>query len=49
MHASPVVKTSPSNAGDVGLIPGYGVNIPHALGPKKKKKKKPEHKTKAIL
>ena len=34
-----MVKTSSSNAGDVGLIPGYGVKIPHALGPKKKKKK----------
>ena len=30
--------TLPSNAGDVGLIPGGGAKIPHALGPKK-----PEH------
>ena len=26
--------TLPSNAGDVGLIPGGGAKIPHALGPK---------------
>ena len=26
----PVVKTSPSNAGGGGLIPGRGVKIPHA-------------------
>ena len=31
---SPVFKTSPSNAGGVGLIPGQGAKIPHALGPK---------------
>ena len=31
----PVVKTSPSNAGGAGLIPGWGVKIPHALKPKK--------------
>ena len=30
----PVVKTSPSNAGGQGLIPGQGAKIPHALGPK---------------
>ena len=29
---SPVVKNSPSNAGDVGLIPGWGTKIPHAAG-----------------
>ena len=27
-----VVKTSPSNAGDVGLILGWGTKIPNALG-----------------
>ena len=32
----PVVKTSPSNAGHVGLIPGPGAEIPHAWRPKKK-------------
>ena len=30
----PVVKTSPSNAGDVGSIPGLGAKISHASGPK---------------
>ena len=30
----PVVKTLPSNAGGVGLIPGLGTKIPHALRPK---------------
>ena len=29
-----MVKTSPSNAGDVGLIPGQGAKIPHASWPK---------------
>ena len=28
----PVVKNPPSNAGDVGSIPGGGTNIPHAAG-----------------
>ena len=28
----PVVKNPPSNAGDVGLIPGGGTKIPHAAG-----------------
>ena len=35
-----VVKISPSNAGGVGSIPGWGAKIPHASGLKKKKKKK---------
>ena len=35
----PVVKTSPSNAGGAGLIPGRGAKIPHALGPKNQKHK----------
>ena len=30
----PVVKTSPSNAGSAGLIPGQGAKILHALRPK---------------
>ena len=30
----PVVKTSPSNAGGAGLIPGRGAKIPHASRPK---------------
>ena len=33
-----MVKTSPSNAGGVGLIPDQGAKIPHASQPKKKKK-----------
>ena len=28
----PMVKNLPSNAGDVGLIPGQGTKIPHATG-----------------
>ena len=28
----PVVKNLPSNAGDVGSIPGWGTKIPHAVG-----------------
>ena len=32
--SDPVVKTSPSNAGDVGLIPGQGAEIPNAWRPK---------------
>ena len=31
-----MVKTSPSNAEDAGLIPGGEAKIPHALGPKHK-------------
>ena len=30
----PVVWTSPSNAGGVGLIPGRGAGIPHASWPR---------------
>ena len=39
-----MVKTSPFNSGVEGSIPGQGVKIPHALGPKKQNKK-----TEAIL
>ena len=28
-----MVKTSPSNAGGAGLIPGWGAKIPHASQP----------------
>ena len=35
----PVVKTSPSNAGVAGSIPGQGTKIPDASMPKKKKDK----------
>ena len=31
---SPVIKTSPSNAGGVGSIPGRGAKISHASQPK---------------
>ena len=34
-----MVKTSPSNAGVAGSIPGQGTKIPGASRPKKKKKK----------
>ena len=27
----PVVKNPPSDAGDAGLIPGWGTKIPHAV------------------
>ena len=40
----PVVKTSPSNAGGAGSIPGQGAKIPHASQPKKKKKKNPKER-----
>ena len=32
----PMVKTLPSNAGDVGLFPGCGARIPHAFSQKTK-------------
>ena len=31
----PVVKNLPCNAGDLGLIPGWGTKTPHATRPKK--------------
>ena len=34
-----VVKTSPSNAEGMGLIPGRGAKIPQASGPKQTKNK----------
>ena len=27
-----MVKNQPSNAGDVGSIPGQGTKVPHAMG-----------------
>ena len=30
-RGGPVVKNPPSDAGDVGLIPGQGTKIPHAM------------------
>ena len=41
---SPVVKTSPSNAGHAALIPSQGAGIPHALTVKKI-----NHETEAML
>ena len=41
----PVVKTSPSNAGRAGSIPGRVAKIPYDSWPKKNTK----HKTEAIL
>ena len=41
---SPVVKTSPSNAGGEGSVPGQGTKIPHTLQPKN-----PKQETEAIL
>ena len=34
LPGGPVVKTSPSNAGGAGSIPGPGAKIPRAIGPK---------------
>ena len=39
----PVVKTSPSNAGGVGSIPGRGDKIPHALRPEKQNIKQKQY------
>ena len=39
----PAVKTSSSNAGDAGSIPGQEAKIPHASRPKK------QYKTEAML
>ena len=36
---SPVVKTSPSNAGAAFSIPGWEAKFPHASWPKNQKKK----------
>ena len=33
-RGGPLIKTSPSNGGDVGLIPGREAKIPHILQPK---------------
>ena len=38
-----MVKTSPSNVGDMGLIPGWGAKIPHALQPKNQNIKQEEY------
>jgi len=36
LPGGPVIKTSPSDAGGAGLIPGQGVKIPHVSQPKNK-------------
>ena len=41
---SPAVKTSPSDAGGAGSIPGRVAKIPHASAAKT-----PKHRTEAIL
>ena len=41
-----MVKTSLSNAGGAGLIPGPGAKIPHALRPKQQQGKKKKEKWK---
>ena len=40
---SPVVETSPSNAGSEGLISGQRAKIPHALWPKDKNIKQKQY------
>ena len=40
---SPVVKILPSNARDVGLIPGWGDKIPHVSPPKHQKIKQKQY------
>ena len=39
----PVIKTSPSNAGGAGSIPGQGAKIPHASWPKNQNRKQKQH------
>ena len=38
-----MVKTSPSNAGGAGLIPGQGAKIPHGLQPKNQNVKQKQY------
>ena len=38
-----MVKASSSNAGGMGLIPGGGAKIPHALGPKNQNMKQKQY------
>ena len=39
----PIVKTSPSSAGGLSLISGWGAEIPHALWPKTQNIKQKQH------
>ena len=43
LPGSPVIKTSPSNAGGAGSIPGRGAKIPYALWPKKQSSKQKQY------
>ena len=42
----PVVKTSPSKARGVGLIPGWGTKSPQALQPKNQNKNQKQYRNK---
>ena len=39
----PVVRTSPSNAGGAGSIPGQGAKVPHASQPKNQNTKQKQY------
>ena len=41
-----MIKTSPSNAGGVGLIPGQGTKTPRASQPKNQERKQKQYCTK---
>ena len=43
-----MVKTSLSNAGGAGLIPGWGAKIPHTLRPKNQNVKQKQYCNKFI-
>ena len=43
LPGDPVVKTSPSNVGDLNLIPGQGAKIPLDLQPKKQNIKQKQY------
>ena len=42
----PVVKTSPSKAGVVGSVPGWGAKIPHASWPENQNIKQKQYRDK---
>ena len=41
-----MIKTSPSNTGGAGSIPGWGAKIPHVSWPKKQNIRSTQHCTK---
>ena len=43
LPGGPVVKTSPSSAGGVGLVPGQRAKIPHASQPKQQNMKQKKY------